>query len=285
MSGTEIIKTNATTEVETLLQKKADWVRAETFRIHKRAPETRVASSLSPIETFTALYYGKVLNFDPKQPLWEGRDRFVISKGHGSMSMYPLLADLGFFDMSELQNVCTEGAFLGGIPDPIIPGYETVNGSLGHGLGVACGMALGLKTAGKPNKVFTLVGDGELNEGSIWEGIMFASHHKLDNFTVIVDVNTKCMLDYTAKVMNLDPLAPKFASFGFYVEDVDGHDVLATYRALSRLKNMADGRPKVLLAQTLKGKGAPQLESNPLCHVTGLKPLEVDDILKGFQDE
>ena len=117
------------------LRKKAKEIRKETLLIHKRAPETRVASSLSPIEVFVALYYGKVLNFDPKNPLWEGRDRFVISKGHGSISMYPILADLGFFDKSELEKVCRPGSFLGGIPDPIIPGYETINGSLGHGMG------------------------------------------------------------------------------------------------------------------------------------------------------
>jgi transketolase len=146
------------------LRKKAKEIRKETLLIHKRAPETRVASSLSPIEVFVALYYGKVLNFDPKNPLWEGRDRFVISKGHGSISMYPILADLGFFDKSELEKVCRPGSFLGGIPDPIIPGYETINGSLGHGMGVGCGMAVALKAKNSDSSVFVIVGDGELND-------------------------------------------------------------------------------------------------------------------------
>src|SRR5690242_14815836 len=124
----------------THLKEKAVWVRSETLRIHKLAVETRVASSLSCVEVLTALYYGDILNFDPKEKYSEKRDRFVISKGHGSIAMYPILADVGYFDKSELNKVCTEESFLGGIPDPIVPGFETINGSLGHGLGVACGM-------------------------------------------------------------------------------------------------------------------------------------------------
>jgi transketolase len=127
------------------LQNKAQWVWRETLAVHRRAPETRIASSLSAIEIFVALYYGGVLNIDPTNPRWDGRDRCVISKGHGSISMYPILADLGFFPVSELHRVCRAGGVLGAIPDPVIPGYETINGSLGHGLGVAAGMALGLK--------------------------------------------------------------------------------------------------------------------------------------------
>lgn len=124
------------------LKEKSKFVRCETLKIHKIAPETRVASSLSTIEIFVSLYYGGILNFNPNDPKDDDRDRFIISKGHGSISMYPLLADIGFFDENELNNVCKDGTFLGGIPDPIIPGYETVNGSLGHGLGVGCGIAV-----------------------------------------------------------------------------------------------------------------------------------------------
>ena len=138
------------------LKAKAKSVRIETLKIHKAAPETRVASSLSPIELFVSLYYGKILNFNPKDPRDDARDRFIISKGHGSISMYPLLADLGFFDKAELGNVCKNGSFLGGIPDPVIPGYETVNGSLGHGLGVGCGMAVALKAEPKSRMSLSL---------------------------------------------------------------------------------------------------------------------------------
>jgi transketolase len=171
------------------LKEKAKWVWRETLAINRRAPETRIASSLSVIEIFVALYYGRILEFKPADPRWDERDRCVISKGHGSICMYPILADLGFFPQEELHRVCKAGGILGGIPDPIIPGYETVNGSLGHGLGVASGMALALKRKGGRQSVFVVCGDGELHEGANWEAMMFASQHRLDNLHLIVDNN------------------------------------------------------------------------------------------------
>lgn len=274
---------NSTAYFEDKLREQADWVREETLLIHKRAAETRVASSLSPVEIFTALYYGGVIQFNPQQPHWDGRDRVVISKGHGSLSMYPILADLGFFDESELEKVCTKGSFLGGIPDPIIPGYETVNGSLGHGVGVSCGMALALRVQGKKQNVFVITGDGELHEGSNWEGFLFASQHKLDNLNLIVDYNERCMLGATDSILSLGGLRSKLEAFGFEVDEVDGHDVVACQQKLIRMTAIKNQKPKALIAKTIKGKGAPQLESNPLCHITGLSPAEVDDILKKDQ--
>ena len=258
------------------LREKAAWVWRETLRIHKRAPETRIASSLSPIEVFVALYYGGVLAFDPRNPRWEGRDRVIVSKGHGSVAMYPILADLGFFDREELTRVGTVGSFLGGIPDPVIPGYETVNGSLGHGPGVACGMALALKKRKSSSRVYVMVGEGELDEGAVWEAIMFAGHHRLDNLTLIVDSNAKCMLGYSAQVLDLLPLRPKFEAFGWRVEDVDGHDVAAVHAALQRGRAADAGKPFALVANTVKGRGVPVLENDPICHVRTLKPDEVD---------
>lgn len=274
---------NSTAYFEDKLREQADWVREETLLIHKRAAETRVASSLSPVEIFTALYYGGVIQFNPQQPHWDGRDRVVISKGHGSLSMYPILADLGFFEISELEKVCTKGSFLGGIPDPIIPGYETVNGSLGHGVGVSCGMALALRVQGKKQNVFVITGDGELHEGSNWEGFLFASQHKLDNLNLIVDYNERCMLGATDSILSLGGLRSKLEAFGFEVDEVDGHDVVACQQKLIRMTAIKNQKPKALIAKTIKGKGAPQLESNPLCHITGLSPAEVDDILKKDQ--
>ncbi|MFZ2890887.1 transketolase [Sulfuricurvum sp.] len=264
------------------LENKANEIRKETLLIHKRAIETRVASSLSPIEVFVALYYGGVLKYNPKIPLWEGRDRFVISKGHGSISMYPILADLGFFDKSELENVCKPGSFLGGIPDPIIPGYETINGSLGHGLGVASGMAVALRAKNSDSSVFVLVGDGELNEGSNWEAIMFAAHNRLDNLIVIVDENKVSMLDFTKNILDISPLAAKFEAFGFECFSVEGHDVASVQNSLLSAKEAKNKKPKVVLAQTLKGKGVPFLESHPLSHILSLKPDEVDEIVRGL---
>lgn len=262
------------------LQKKAKWVWRETVAIHRRAPETRLASSLSSVEIFVALYYGGIVNFDSKNPLIESRDRCIISKGHGSICMYPILADLGFYDLEELQHVCESGRFLGGIPDPVIPGYETVNGSLGHGLGVATGIALGLNRKKSDRSVFVVTGDGELHEGANWEAIMFASQHKLDNLNLIVDNNSISMLGYTNDIITHDSLSDRLSSFGWQCEEVDGHDVIAVQKALSHFKITHKGKPKALIARTLKGRGIPGLENAPLSHIMNPKPELLDTILE-----
>lgn len=262
------------------LREKSHWVWRETLAVHRRAPETRLASSLSSIEIFVALYYGGVLRFDPAQPLAEHRDRCIISKGHGSICMYPILADLGYFPLEELQHVCEAGSFLGGIPDPVIPGYETVNGSLGHGLGVAAGMALGLKRKASDRSVFVVAGDGELHEGANWEAIMFASQHQLDNLHLIVDDNRISMLGYTDDIVSHQALAARLSAFGWVCLEVDGHDVYAVQAALHRQKTSTAGRPKALIARTLKGHGVPGLENAPLSHVTNPKPELIDSLLE-----
>lgn len=261
------------------LKEKREWVWKESLLLHKRSPDTRIASSLSPIEIFVCLYYAGILNFDPSNPSSSKRDRFVISKGHGSVSMFPILADLGFFDISELKEIGKKGSILGGIPDPIIPGYETVNGSLGHGLGVAAGMALYLKRRKLASKVFVMVGDGELCEGSNWEAIMFASQQKLDNLTLIVDCNKVCMLDYCSNVINLNPIADKLEAFGWTTSEVDGHDIESLYTSLSKAKNNNSNKPIAIIANTIKGKGVKELETNSLSHVMSLKPERVDELL------
>lgn len=263
-----------------MLREKSNWVWRETLAVHRRAPETRIASSLSAIEIFVALYYGGVLRFDPAQPLAEHRDRCIISKGHGSICMYPILADLGYFSMEELHRVCKTGGFLGGIPDPVIPGYETVNGSLGHGVGVATGMALGLKQKGSDRSVFVVSGDGELHEGANWEAIMFASQHKLDNLHLIVDNNGISMLGYTADIISHGRLTERLSAFGWDCVEVDGHDVGAVQAALMKMKTCGEGKPKALIARTLKGRGVPGLENAPLSHIINPKPELIDSLLE-----
>jgi len=262
-----------------MLKDKAEWVWRETLAIHRRAPETRIASSLSCVEIFVALYYGGVLEVFPDEPLAEGRDRCIISKGHGSICMYPILADLGFFPMDELNKVCESGGFLGGIPDPVIPGYETVNGSLGHGLGVGTGVALGLKNKSSSNQVYVVTGDGELHEGSNWEAIMFASHHKLDNLHLIVDNNKISMLDHTDNIVSHDALAKRLSAFGWHCEEVDGHDVEAVQLALQKMSKLHEGKPKAIIANTVKGKGVPGLANESLAHILNPKPELIDQIL------
>ena len=262
------------------LQKKSHWVWRETLAVHRRAPETRLASSLSPIEIFVALYYGGVLRFDPQNPLAEHRDRCIISKGHGSVCMYPILADLGFFPMAELQQVCRAGSFLGGIPDPVIPGYETINGSLGHGLGVASGVALGLNSKGSDRAVFVVAGDGELHQGAHWEAIMFAAQHGLDNLNLVIDDNKICMLGYTDDIVSHGSLAGRLTAFGWDCLAVDGHDAVAIQKTLLQMKATQAGKPKALIARTIKGRGVPDLENAPLCHITNPKPELLDRLLE-----
>lgn len=266
------------------LRAKAKWVWHETLAVHRRAPETRIASSLSSIEIFVALYYGGVLNIDPTNPRWDARDRCVISKGHGSICMYPILADLGFFPSSELQRVCKAGGILGGIPDPIIPGYETINGSLGHGLGVGAGMALGLKRNGSSQRVFVVCGDGELHEGANWEAIMFASQHELDNLHLIVDNNSIAMLGFTDDIVSHGGLVKRLDAFGWQCVEVDGHDVLAVQERLLSFKVAADRRPKALIARTLKGRGVPGLENEALSHIMAPKVELLDALLKASDE-
>jgi len=251
------------------------------LKIHALAPETRVASSLSCVEILVALYYGEILNYNPQDLSDSQRDRFIISKAHGVVSLYPILADLGFFDEIEITKVCQSGAKLPGIPDMMTPGLETINGSLGHGLGVACGIALALKRQNKSQKVFVLIGDGELYEGSVWEAIMFAGEHKLDNLVAIIDNNKVCMLDFCKNIINMEPLDQKFIAFNWQAERIDGHDVEKVYNRLSQMKNETD-KPKMLIADTIKGKGVPSLETDSLSHIRILSPEQVAQALKAL---
>lgn len=266
------------------LQEKADWVWRETLKIHQRAPETRVASSLSPIEIFVTLYYGGFLRQKPSDPRWAERDRCIISKGHGSLCMYPILADLGYFPASELERVCLEGSFLGAIPDPVIPGYETINGSLGHGIGVAAGMALALKRREMKQRVYVVTGDGELHEGANWEAFMFAAQHQLDNLTVLVDNNQISMLGATDGIVSHRNLRAKLTAFGWQVQVVDdGHAPECIAHALSISQAATNGAPQAIIFNTRKGNRVPGLENAPLCHVTPIAPKLLAQLLETEQ--
>jgi transketolase len=261
------------------LKAKIRQVTVETLKLHKQAPETRIASSLSAIEILVALYYGDILRYDPHNTQWEGRDRFIASKGHGTVAVYPILADLGFFDRTHLAKIGTQGALLGVIPDANIPGIETTNGSLGHGPGVGCGMAVGLKAKGSDSTVFVLCGDGEINSGAVWEAVMFAAFHHLNNLILIIDNNGTSMLGRQKDILGMEPLEAKFSAFGWIARTVDGHDIETLCAAMTALKKDTAPRPKVLIANTIKGKGVPSLENDPLCHVKTLKAEEIDTIL------
>lgn len=262
-----------------LIEKKADYIRKETIRLHGLAPETRVASSLSCVELLAVLFYGKIIRTFPGNPFHEKRDRLILSKGHGSISFYPVLADLGYFKKKELERICKPGSFLGGIPDCIIPGYETTNGSLGHGPGVACGMSLALKKKKNLAKIYVILGDGELMEGSVWEAVMFAGHHKLDNLVFIVDNNSVSMLDYTKNIICMEPLAEKFSVFGFETYNVEGHDIKKLSDVFQKIKLNKTRKPKVVIANTVKGKGVERLENDSLSHIRTLSESEIKKLI------
>lgn len=267
-------------DVVDFIHHKATWVFAETLKIHHLSPDTRVASSLSCIDIFATLCYGNLIKLFPNKPLHEDRDRLIISKGHGSICFYPILADLGFFSSDELGRVGQEGSFLGGIPDPIIPGYETINGSLGHGLGVACGVALSLKRRKRDQNVIVIVGDGEMNEGSNWEAMLFAAQHKLDNLLLIIDDNKISMLNHSAQILNTAQLDDKFKAFGWSADRVNGHDIQSLYSIFTQIIPSRIGKPKVVCADTIKGKGVKSLENKPLSHIMNIKPDEIKSILE-----
>lgn len=276
--GYERYAMNETKVDDPQLRALADQFRVEALRIHAIAPETRIASSLSAVEIYTCLFYGGLLHYNPANPRDPSRDRLIVSKGHGSISLYPILADLGFFNRAELVKVCKPGSFLGGIPDPVIPGYETVNGSLGHGPGVGSGMALALKRLGSKSRVVIVTGDGELHEGAVWEAFMFAAQHRLDNLTMIVDDNSRCMLNDTERVIGLAPMADKFKAFGWSATHVDGHDTIALCASIRQAMSSDFAGPRAVIARTIKGKGVPALENDPLCHIRTVSAADIQKL-------
>jgi transketolase len=223
-----------------------------------------VGSALSLVEILRVLY-DDILNVRPAEPRWPDRDRCILSKGHGCLALYAMLADKGFFSRDELLVQCKGGALLGGHPETHIPGVEASTGALGHGLPIAVGLALAARMRGRSNRVVVITGDGELDEGSNWEAALGASKHRLDNLLHIVDYNKLQSFGRVADVMPLEPLAAKFEAFGSAVREVDGHDVDALRDTLRTLP-FAAGKPNVLIAHTVKGAGIAACENDPVWH-------------------
>lgn len=216
--------------------------------------------SLSAADIFTYLYF-KEMNVDPKNPQWDLRDRFVLSKGHCCPSLYAVLALKGFFPMEELEKLRHVGAMLQGHPDMKgTPGIDMSTGSLGQGVSAACGMALCAKIDNKDFRVYTVLGDGECEEGQVWEAAMFAAHKQLDNLVIIVDCNGLQIDGSTAQVGGVEPLDTKFESFGFNVINIDGHDFDDIESALDNAK-ACKGKPTAIIAKTVKGKGVSFMEN------------------------
>lgn len=222
-------------------------------------------SALSCIDIVSVLY-DSILRFDPKEPRWTERDRFILSKGHGCLAQYALLADKGFFPSKELDRFCAFEAPLGGHPERgLIPGVEASTGSLGHGPSLGVGMALAARLDKRSSRVFVLCGDGETDEGSVWEACLSAAKHKLDNFILIIDYNKLQSWDAVAKILPLEPYADKFRAFGFAVAEVDGHALEPLEEIFSSLP-LVPGKPSCIICHTVKGRGIASLENNLAWH-------------------
>ena len=221
--------------------------------------------SLSAADMFTYLYF-KELRVDPKNPQWEDRDRFVLSKGHTAPGLYAALALRGFFPVEDLVTLRKLGSYLQGHPNMnSVPGVDMSTGSLGQGISVACGMALASRLKKRDNRVYNLLGDGEIQEGQVWEACMFAAHYKLDNLCVIIDNNGLQIDGDIAKVMSPYPIDKKLEAFGFHVETIDGHDFDAIASALDTAKTVK-GRPSAIIMKTVKGKGVSFMENQAGWH-------------------
>lgn len=223
--------------------------------------------SLSAIDILTALYFGGVLRHDASAPKDGARDRFILSKGHAAPALYATLAHAGYFPIDELKTLRKLGSRLQGHPDmTLLPGIEVSTGSLGQGLSIACGIACGLRLNNNSANVFTLLGDGECEEGQVWEAAMFAAHQKLDNVVAIIDNNGLQIDGCVEDVCNPGDLGEKFRAFGWDVYSVDGHDIDALIKTLNTAKDKTVGVPKVIIAHTVKGKGVSFMEDNAGWH-------------------
>jgi transketolase len=262
---------------EAFLAEKAKFIRLETLRLTRIAGAGHYSSTLSAAELFAALYYAH-LRYDPADPKWRDRDRFVLSKGHAAIGLYPVLADLGFFEKALLDNFTRLGSPFGDHPDmKKVPGIDFSSGSLGHGLSVAFGMALAGRMQKRDYRAYCMLGDGELNEGQIWEAAMAAGHYRLQGLIAIVDRNQLSIDGPTEKVMSVEPIEDRFRSFGWDVRRIDGHDLTAIMQTLGSLRPAGDGKPQMIVADTVKGRGVKFMELSLDWHVGNLVGEDYDD--------
>jgi len=263
----------------TQLDRRSRELRAQIVRTLEKGGRGHVGAAFSLVEMLRVLY-DDILCFDPQNPRWPKRDRFILSKGHGCLALYVLLAEKGFFPEAELWKFCKPDGILGGHPEAgKIPGVEASTGSLGHGLPIGVGFALNARYEKADHRVFVVSSDGESNEGSVWEAALCAGKHKLSNLTVLVDYNKQQSYSTTYEVLDMDPFADKWRAFGFAAEEVDGHNVEQLRAALKRVPFDLN-KPSVLICHTIKGKGISYVENNLTWHHKNkVSPEEVASLL------
>lgn len=257
-------------------------IRRHAVEMTSRGKSAHVGSVLSMADILAVLY-GAILRVDPAHPAWAERDRFILSKGHGGAGVYAVLAECGFFPIEQLSTHCQNGSVLSGhVSHKGVPGVECSTGSLGHGLAIAAGMAYGAQLDGARHRVFAVLSDGECDEGSVWEPILFAAHHRLDRLIAIVDYNKIQSLRAVEETLGLEPFAAKWESFGWAVAEVDGHDHAALKAVFGRLPIVA-GKPSCLIAHTTKGKGVSFMERNVLWHYRSPQGAELAQALRELE--
>jgi transketolase len=265
------------------LEKKSIDIRRDILTMLEKAGSGHTGGSLSIVEILVALYYGR-LNVDPKDPDNKSRDKFVLSKGHGCPALYAVLADQGFFPKEELWTLRKIGSRLQGHPQHGLPGLEISSGSLGQGLSVAMGMALADKMDGIDAKVYCLMGDGETNEGQIWEAAMTAAHYKLDNLCGIVDFNKLQIDGLCCEVKDMAEYRHKWEHFGWYTIEIDGHDFGQLNKAFDEAASIK-GKPQIIVAHTVKGKGISFIENKVDWHGVAPKPDELEKALAELDEQ
>ncbi len=264
------------------LKKLAHDTRTEVLEMCIEAGTGHVTSSMSAVEILISLYFGGLAHVNPMEPKWSGRDRVIISKGQCSPLIYSVLSSKGFFPKDWLQGFAQKNGNFGVHLQNSVPGVELTTGALGHGLGVAAGVALAAKMNRDLHMVYCLLGDGELYEGSIWESAMFAAHNQLNNLVVIVDRNFMATTDFTENMVALEPLDKKFESFGFNVVTVNGHNIEELIASMEGLRSRKYRQPTVIIAETTKGAGIASMKHIPVLH--GVPPQGTSGINQARKD-
>ena len=277
------ILTESLPHSETVLDNRSRALRQQIVRMVESAKRGHIGSAFSLVEMLRVLY-DDILRYDARTPRWPERDRFILSKGHGCLALYVLLAEKGFFPQEELLKFCKSDGILGGHPEyGKVPGIEASTGSLGHGLSIGIGMALNARQRKADYRVFVVSSDGENNEGSVWEAALAASKHHLSNLVVLIDYNKQQSYGTTYEVLNVEPFADKWRAFGFATQEVDGHDVSQLRTALARVP-FEQGKPSALICHTIKGKGVSYVENNLRWHhKNSITPEEVESLLKELE--
>lgn len=265
-------------DLEKRLERHARDVRLETLRLARIAGAGHYSGTFSAAELFAALYYYQ-LRIDPTRPDWPDRDRFILSKGHAAIGLYPILAELGFFDAAELDTYTRLGSAFGDHPDMrLIAGVDFSSGSLGHGLSIGLGMALAGRVSGRDFRTYVMVGDGELAEGQIWEAAMAAGHFRVGRLVCLVDRNGLGIDGPTELLMAQEPIEDRFASFGWCCQRISGHDLAQILDAFDALGDEDDARPQLIVADTVKGHGVARMENDVNWHVGNLGPDDYEAV-------